>query len=304
MIENIKQQVSSSEYNDNWINETWGWDSPENFIKSQGKNLRPRILASIGLADLKPGMRVLDIGCGRGEVVLYCGRMGIDAVGIDYSESVLELAKKARATYTLQEQNRMQFVSGDIKLIANSGFYDRIFMLDFVEHLHDIELIEIFKICCNLLKPEGILIIHTLPNKWLYEITYKKVLCLFMPWLSADPRTEKEKSIHINEMTITHLNCILSQVGFKTRVWLQDLIVEQAVWHKRQPLADRRGKIYKLLCNPVLGFLYKVLAKTPLRLFIVNEIFAVAWKNTIRPPVKMPIRMTERLIIAMKRLID
>jgi hypothetical protein len=175
-------------------------------------------------------------------------------------------------------------------------------MLDVVEHLHDWELAEILKVCYRLLKPSGALIIHTLPNKWLHEITYRWIVRLFMPWLPADPRTEKEKAIHVNEMTITHLSHILIQSEFKSRVWLQPLIVEQARWHKKQPLYDRRGKVYKLLNNVLVGYLYKIFAKTPLRLLIVNEMFAVVWKDGSRPPVKIPSCFTERFIVAIYRI--
>lgn len=195
----------------------------------------------------------------------------------------------------------MQFVCDDIKNLKIDEPFDRIFMLDVVEHLYDWELAEVFKACHRLLKPSGVLIIHTLPNKWLYEITYRRIVRLFMPWLPADPRTEKEKTIHVNEMTIIHLSHILGQAEFKSRVWLQECIVEQAHWHKKQPLQDRRGMIYKWFNNTFVGFLYKILAKTPLRLLIVNEIFAVAWKSGEQLPIKTPLSLTERFIIALQR---
>jgi 2-polyprenyl-3-methyl-5-hydroxy-6-metoxy-1,4-benzoquinol methylase len=290
-------QVPSIQYDEEWIRETWGWDTPENFIRSQGRNLRPRILASLQLAGLQPGMRILDVGCGRGEVVLHCGRLGIDAVGIDYSRPAIELAEKARASHSPHERKRMQFVCGDVKDLRTNHLFDLIFMLDLVEHLHDWELSRLFEICRQLLEPKGVLIIHTLPNKWLYDITYGRILRLFMPWLPPDPRTEKEKAIHINEMTITHLAEVLDRSGFEQRVWLDDLLTEQARWHSKQPLSDQRGMVYRLMAKPFVAMLYKLICKTPARLLIVNEMFAVAWKAGQEKPIRTPVHLTESLVI-------
>jgi len=300
MKNNTKNKtVSSNEYNFDWIKETWGWDTPEHFINTQGKNLRPRILAALKISDLTPGMRILDVGCGRGEVVLHCARLGIDGTGVDYSKQAIEIAEQAKATHSVLEKSHMQFFCDDIKNLPIDKPFDRIFLLDVVEHLHDWELIEVLNTCYMLLKPKGALIIHTLPNKWLYDITYSRIIRLFMPWLPRDPRTEKEKKIHVNEMTISHLCRLLTETGFKSRVWLHDLIVEQSHWHEGQPLRDRRRKVYELLNNEFFSSIYRILAKTPLRLLIVNEMFAVSWKSENRPKIKLPLGLTEKFVISM-----
>lgn len=295
---NYTNSTSSNEYDEKWIKDTWGWDTPEYFIKTQGKSLRPRIVASIKTAGLKPGMEILDVGCGRGEVVLYCARKGIKAVGVDYSAAAIKIAKLAKNEHSKKERSMMTFVHGDINNIKETKSYDRIFLLDFVEHLHDWELSNIFKKCNKLLKPSGALIIHTLPNKWLYDVTYTKLLRFIVPSLPKNPRSEKEKKIHINEMTIVHLNNILQESGFKSKIWLSDLIVEQAKWHAKHPLQDLRNKLYHWLNKPIIGTFYKMLALTPLRLLIVNEMFAVAMKENDMDTIHIKSRpRTEQLTI-------
>jgi len=298
----IKDKVDAEQYDTAWIRDTWGWDTPEEFIRSQGRNLRPRIEYALKIADMSPGMTVLDIGCGRGEVILFCARHGIHAVGVDYSKEAISIAKRAKDTHSLEEQQRMKFICDDIEKLDFDEFFDRIFMLDLIEHLYDWELAKLFTICDRILKPNGFLVIHTLPNKWLYEITYRKILRLIMPWLPENPRTEKEMAIHINEMTLTHLSSILTKAGFNSRIWLKDLIVEQARWHKRQPREDLLGRTYRWFANPIIGMAYKILAQTPFRLLTVNELFALAWKGNHYPPAKMPLSLAERFVIKLLSL--
>ena len=293
----LKNKVSAEQYDEDWIKDTWGWDTPDEFIRSQGRNLRPRIRYALKIANLSPGMTVLDVGCGRGEVVLFCARNGMHALGVDYSKEAISIAQQAKAAHNAAQQKRMKFICNDIEKIEFNESFDRIFMLDLIEHLHDWELSKLFNVCGRLLKPSGFLVIHTLPNKWLYEITYRRILRLFMPWLPANPRTEKEMSIHINEMTLTHLAQIINEAGFDSRIWLKDLIVEQARWHEQQQREDFLGRAYTLLSNPFIGTFYKILAKTPLKLLTVNEMFALAWKEKHNPTINAPSALTERFII-------
>jgi 2-polyprenyl-3-methyl-5-hydroxy-6-metoxy-1,4-benzoquinol methylase len=300
-LDSIKEKnkgVAASQYGLDWIQETWGWDTPEEFIRSQGHNLRPRVRYSLDIANLLPGMRVLDVGCGRGEVVLYCARKGIEAVGVDYSQEVLDIAEHAKRTHTNEEQGRMKFICGDVKSLEAEEPFDRVFMLDFVEHLYDWELNEVFQICKKLLKPEGQIIIHTLPNRWLYEITYRRLLRLAMPWLPRNPRNEKEMAIHINEMSLTHLYELLRHNGFNCRIWLHDLIVNQARWHARHGLKDKRGTLYQWIKKPLVAMMYRSLTLTPLRLLIVNDIFAVAVQQGESISFRWPMRRnwTESLV--------
>jgi len=293
------KHVDPREYDRDWIKETWGWDTPEEFIRSQGRNLRPRVHYSLAIANLQPGMRILDVGCGRGEVVLYCARRGIEAVGVDFSAEVISLAEEARATHTAEQQRRMRFVCDDVKNIREKAF-DRIFLLDLVEHLYDWELDQLFEVCRGLLKPEGELIIHTLPNVWVYEILYAKLFRLFLPWLPRDPRGEKEKAIHVNEMSITHLHRRLRHNRFNTRIWVNDLITRQAKWHEVGELSGKRSKLYQWMRKPFVSGLFQALCLTPLRVLIANDIFAVARHEGKSIPFRRPMRQnwTESVILS------
>src|SRR5450432_2646134 len=63
------------------------------FIASEGEHLSRRLDAAFALATVKPGMKVLDIGCGRGEILRHCAQLGADAFGIDYAVVAVQLSQ-------------------------------------------------------------------------------------------------------------------------------------------------------------------------------------------------------------------
>ncbi len=156
------------------------------------------------------------------------------------------------------------------------GPFDRILLLDIVEHLHDYELIPLFNKLKTLLSSEGFIVIHTLPNRWVYDITYSRMMRIIMPWLVKNPRSEKEQAIHVNEMTITHLDQLLLFCGYDRRIYLKEAVTAQAAWHSQSQLKGTRRLFYRWFQNPVASALYRLAALTPMRLLIVNDIFCLA----------------------------
>ncbi|NLF74366.1 MAG: methyltransferase domain-containing protein, partial [Chloroflexi bacterium] len=69
----------------------------EDFIASDGENLSRRLKAAFELAAVEPGMKVLDVACGRGEIVRQCALLGADAYGFDYAHAAIKLARQVLA---------------------------------------------------------------------------------------------------------------------------------------------------------------------------------------------------------------
>ena len=64
--------------------------------------------------DLKPGMRVLDVGCGPGRHAHELARRGIETLGIDISQSFVDLAVSAApsgATFERMDARTMKFAN-------------------------------------------------------------------------------------------------------------------------------------------------------------------------------------------------
>jgi cyclopropane fatty-acyl-phospholipid synthase-like methyltransferase len=65
------------------------------FQRSKGKELYDPHKHAIQLADLRPDDRVLDLGCGRGEVALNVAGLTKSVLAIDYSQHAIDLALEA-----------------------------------------------------------------------------------------------------------------------------------------------------------------------------------------------------------------
>ncbi|HWQ19350.1 MAG TPA: class I SAM-dependent methyltransferase [Methanotrichaceae archaeon] len=121
-----------------------------------------RLSRLVGLAGPRPGKRVLDLGCGPGEVAIRCARLGAEAFGIDISRDALRLSSR-RASDAGVSLSLFEF-DGQRAPFRDSVF-DSIVLSDVVEHIDDATLDSLLAECQRMLQPDGRLVIHTSPTK-------------------------------------------------------------------------------------------------------------------------------------------
>lgn len=63
----------------------------------------------LNLLDVKKGMRILDLGCGNGELTKRIADMGADVIGIDTSKEMLEIARVKYPELTFIQENATSF---------------------------------------------------------------------------------------------------------------------------------------------------------------------------------------------------
>jgi cyclopropane-fatty-acyl-phospholipid synthase len=108
--------------------------------------------------DLQPGMRLLDIGCGWGGMLLHAAEHhGVRAVGVTLSRPQADLARKRAAERGLGDLVEVRF--GDYRDI-DDGPYDAISSIGMFEHVGLSELDGYFRRCRRLVRPEGRLLNH------------------------------------------------------------------------------------------------------------------------------------------------
>ncbi len=107
---------------------------------------------------LEPGMRLLDIGCGWGGMVLHAAQHhGVRAVGVTLSERQAEHAAKRVGDAGLAD--RIDIRCRDYRDISD-GPYDAISSIGMFEHVGWSQLGHYFNRCHELLAPEGRLLNH------------------------------------------------------------------------------------------------------------------------------------------------
>lgn len=163
------------------------------------------------------GEKIIDIGCGRGELSYLASSMGANVTGIDYSKSSIEIAKK-----TYGEKSNLKFIQADILFYESEEKFDKILAADFVEHIEPLALDKIYCKVASLLSSKGVFIIHTSPNKSFYTEKYnqdRKTAKSIGSYLPPNPRTYYEDLMHINEQTPETLEKNLKKHFKKAVVW-------------------------------------------------------------------------------------
>ena len=108
---------------------------------------------------LKPGMKVLDIGCGWGGMALYLHRTcGVDVTGITLSEEQLKVARQRAADAGVSDHVRFELI--DYRDMT--GPFDRIVSVGMFEHVGTAHYRAFFNKCRQLLAPDGVMLIHTI----------------------------------------------------------------------------------------------------------------------------------------------
>jgi cyclopropane-fatty-acyl-phospholipid synthase len=107
---------------------------------------------------LQPGMRLLDVGCGWGGMVLHAAEeYGVDAVGVTLSERQAELATQRVEDAGLR--GRVEIRVQDYRDVAD-GPFDAISSIGMFEHVGRDKLAEYFACLHKLLAPGGRLLNH------------------------------------------------------------------------------------------------------------------------------------------------
>lgn len=108
--------------------------------------------------DLKPGMKLLDVGCGWGTLILHAAKeYGVKAVGVTLSKNQVEMAKERVAKANLEEKVEIRLQ--DYREVSESD-YDAISSVGMSEHVGDSKLDSYFKQLHTRIKDQGRILNH------------------------------------------------------------------------------------------------------------------------------------------------
>lgn len=218
------KSVPSQEYTKTYYESAC--DGFDLFRQSSGKLIPARLSIPLQFANIQPGTRVIDIGCGRGEVLYHAALRGGQVWGIDYASEAVTIANETlRKILPETMQNQVNIHQGDATTLSfPSNTIDYIFLLDVVEHLYPDALEKTFQEIYRVLKPGGEVIVHTMPNLWYYHYgypLYRLVQFLRGNRLPANPRDRWPFShLHVNEQSPLGLKRTVQKAGFNSKVSL------------------------------------------------------------------------------------
>jgi len=150
----------------------------EHYSETRKKVLWPELLSLT--EELKPGDRVLDVGCGSGKLLQAFSDKEIEYLGIEPGEKLIEYARKEWG-----ENEKRKFSIGDILDLGKVSEYefDYVFCIAVLQHIPSRKLrIQALRQLKNKVKPEGKIIISNW-NMWSPAFSKKKFRWLVFKFL-------------------------------------------------------------------------------------------------------------------------
>ena len=113
---------------------------------------------------LRPGERLLDIGCGWGGLIIHAARKyGVNALGITLSKNQAALANQRIGRAGLEKQCRVEL--RDYRNLNHSNCFEKIVSVGMFEHVGESQLPLYFQHAWRLLRPGGVFLNHGIANR-------------------------------------------------------------------------------------------------------------------------------------------
>ncbi|QJU57174.1 class I SAM-dependent methyltransferase [Sphingomonas sp. AP4-R1] len=130
---------------------------PGNSLEQAQIDKKAHIAAKLKLD--RPGLRVLEIGCGWGGLALYIHeKTGAEVLGITLSEEQLIVARQRAEAAGVADKVKFELI--DYR--AMTGKYDRIVSVGMFEHVGPGHFRQFFARCRKLLADDGVMLLHTI----------------------------------------------------------------------------------------------------------------------------------------------
>jgi ubiquinone/menaquinone biosynthesis C-methylase UbiE len=148
----------------------------------------------------KPLGHVAEICCGRGEALHIFADQINDAVGLDISLSMLEVARQNNPN------PKFSFIQGDAtRLPIKDGCIDTVFMLGGIHHVPDRK--KLFREIARILKPEGRLIFREPVNDFFLWQSIRSLIYRLSPALDHETEEPLTKDDTQSQLATAGLKC-------------------------------------------------------------------------------------------------
>ena len=149
---------------------------------------------------LKPGMRVLDIGCGWGGMALTLARdYGVSVVGVTLSKEQLAVGKARVREAGLED--RIELRLQDYRDVGET--FDRVVSVGMFEHVGTPHYRTYFRKVRDCLKPDGVALIHTIGRSGPPRVTSPWITKYIFPGGYVPAMTEAMDAIEKTRLVTT-----------------------------------------------------------------------------------------------------
>jgi len=208
--------------------------------------------------------KILDFGCGNGDLVVAYRHLGFDAYGCDLQ------FKEGPNALSLEVEERIRMIEEPYRLPFANDSFDLVVSDQVFEHVRDFDCS--FAEIHRVLKPSG-LCLHTFPSRYSLIEPHVQVplagLIQCRPWLFMwallSVRTPSQVGLNANEVSSANYDYLQRSTNYLTKVairdnaatYFRDVIFCEASYLKHSPVAFAAKRLGRFL--PILGWIYSVL---------------------------------------------
>ncbi len=183
----------------------------------EAQNAKKRHIAAKLLLD-RPGLSVLDIGCGWGGLALTLARdYGATVTGITLSSEQLAVARARAEEEGLAD--RVSFELMDYRAVP--GQFDRIVSVGMFEHVGVDHYRTFFKVVANRLKRDGVALLHTIGRTGPPGATNAWIAKYIFPGGYTPAMSEIMPPIEHSGLAVTDVEVLRRHYAQTLRAWLR-----------------------------------------------------------------------------------
>lgn len=176
----------------------------------------------MGKLDLRPGQRVLDIGCGWGGMALsIAGEAGASVTGITLSEEQLVIARERGEASGLPVEFRLQ----DYRHLTES--FDRIVSVGMFEHVGVGFYRDYFRKIRELLTEDGVALIHTIGRSTPPGATNPFIAKYIFPGGYIPAMSEVAAAIEQEGLVVTDVEVLRIHYAETLKAWRENFLARR-----------------------------------------------------------------------------
>ncbi len=220
---------------------------PEYFRRYLGRQLEDRRRG-------RETLRVLDVGCGRGDTVAWLCAQGWDAYGIDVSPEYIQRGREYLAREGA-DPSRLQLMNDDFTYPFPNSMFDVVLSDQVIEHVADLEL---FAAEVARISARGACGLHISPAKWHPIESHLK--SPFVHWL---PKGPLRRAAVMASLRIGLAAPYFREFSFRDRVEIFNRFSEEETFYRSPRSIIATMQRHGLRCDAQLASRDKIAFRLP-----------------------------------------